>query len=112
MRLSDIRGERVFDVVADIIDPIASIAMDKDASELFAPKEERPEGMTNWDFFLHRVRRSLPPLLRTHRSELVTIMAAVNDVDPDEYMENVTLATLFSDIIELVTDQEFSSFFG
>ena len=26
MRLSDIKGERVFDVIADIIDPIANIA--------------------------------------------------------------------------------------
>ena len=32
MRLSDIQGERVFDVIADIIDPIANIAEDDAAS--------------------------------------------------------------------------------
>ena len=35
MRLSDIQGERVFDVIADIIDPIANIAEDDAASAMF-----------------------------------------------------------------------------
>ena len=35
MRLSDIKGDRVFDVIADIIDPIANIASDETASALF-----------------------------------------------------------------------------
>ena len=35
MKLSKIKGERVFDVIADIIDPIANIAEDKVAAALF-----------------------------------------------------------------------------
>ena len=35
MKLSDIQGDRVFDVIADIIDPIANIAEDEKASAMF-----------------------------------------------------------------------------
>lgn len=111
MKLSDIRGERVFDVVAEIIDPIVSIAQDKDAADLFAPRE-KPKDMEPWEFFLSRVKRSLPPLLKTHRDDFVRIMATVNDVTPEEYKSELTLAKLFSDVTELVTDKEFTSFFG
>ena len=44
MRLSDVKGERTLDVIADIIDPIANIAEDKEASELFTRKK-LPDGM-------------------------------------------------------------------
>ena len=111
MKLSEIKGERVFDVIAEVIDPIVSIAQDKEAAELFAPKQ-KPDDVTPWDFFLQRVRKSLPSLLRAHREVFVTIMAAVNDVTPEEYTENMTLATLLSDVVELVTDNEFTAFFG
>lgn len=112
MKLSDIKGERVFDVIADIIDPIVNIAQDSDAAELFAPKTEKPEDMDKWTYFLMRVKKSLPPLLKTHRDDFVTILAVVNNVSPKEYRKELTMQKLFSDIIELVTDQEFTSFFA
>ncbi len=62
MRLSDIKGERTLDVIADIIDPIANIAEDEVASDLFK-REKLPEGMTAKKFLLQRARkgRSCPP---------------------------------------------------
>lgn len=111
MKLSEIKGERVFDVIAEVIDPIVSIAQDKEAAELFAPKE-KPKDVEPWDFFLQRVRKSLPKLLKDHKDDFVTIMASVNNTTPKEYTKNMTLATLLSDVVELVTDREFVSFFG
>ena len=111
MKLSEIKGERVFDVIAEVIDPIVSIAQDKEAAELFAPKQ-KPKDMEPWDFFLQRVRKSLPKLLKDHRDDFVTIMAAVNDTTPKKYMDGMTLATLLNDVVELITDREFVSFFG
>ena len=49
MRLSDIQGERVFDVIADTIVPIANIAEDDAASALFK-REKLPDGMTVQQF--------------------------------------------------------------
>ena len=63
MRLSDIQGERVFDVIADIIDPIANIAEDDAASAMFR-REKLPEGMTSKEFVTQRARKALPALLK------------------------------------------------
>ena len=66
MKLSDIHGERVFDVIADIIDPIANIAEDEKASAMFR-REKIPEGMTAKEFAMQRARKALPALLKQHK---------------------------------------------
>lgn len=111
MKLSEVKGERVFDVVADVIEPIVSIATDKDAAELFQPKA-KPEDMTPWEFFLSRIRTALPALLRSHKDDLVLILSTINDIDPERYKEELTLASLLEDVTELLTDRDFMSFFG
>ena len=35
MKLSDVKGERTIEVIAEIIDPIANIAEDEEASAMF-----------------------------------------------------------------------------
>lgn len=110
MKLSEIKGERVFDVIADIIEPITSIALDKQAKEFFERKP-LPEGMEPWDFFLSRLKESLPVLVRAHKHDLCVIMATMEDKPVEEYIENVTLPSLVADLVELLTDQEFASFF-
>lgn len=84
MKLSDVKGERVFDVIADIIDPIASIASDETASAMFR-REKCPEGMTAAQFAAERVRKSAPVLLKTHKHDIVTILSAIEGTDPKEY---------------------------
>ena len=44
MKLSDIKGDCVIEVIADIIDPISNIAANDDAKGLFS-KQKLPEGM-------------------------------------------------------------------
>lgn len=110
MKLSDVRGERVLDVVAEIIDPIVTIASDEKAAKLFH-RDKCPEDMKPWQFFLQKVKESLPSLIRNHKAEFVKILSAIQGVPEDEYLEGLTFASLFSDLTELVTDREFMSFF-
>lgn len=111
MKLSQVKGDRVFEVVATIIDPIASIALDEDAARMFK-REEMPEGLTAWQFFLTKVRESLPTLIRGHKDDLCTILAAIGDVTVEEYVEGLTLDKFMADIIELLTDGDFRGFFA
>lgn len=111
MKLSDVKGERVFDVVADIIDPIVTIASDKESAKLFH-RDKCPKGMEPWQFFLQKVKESLPKLIRTHKTELVAILSTIKGVSADEYVKEMTFASLFADLTELATDAEFVSFFG
>ncbi len=110
MRLSDIKGDRVFDVIADIIDPIANIASDETASALFK-REKLQEGMTAKSFLLKRARKAIPALLKGHKSDIITVLSTIEGVSADDYRASLTLAKLMKDTAELMTDEAFGELF-
>lgn len=109
MKLSDIKGDRVLDVIADIINPIAHIAQDKDVAAMFK-REAVPEGMEARDFFAKRMCKGLPALLKGHKEDVIAILAAIEGVTPEEYTNTLNLAKLFTDTMELLTDEAFIGF--
>lgn len=109
MKLSDIKGDRVLDVIADIIDPIANMVQDKDVAAMFK-REAVPEGMDARDFFVERMRKGMPVLLKGHKADIIAIMAAIDGVTPGQYAESLDFTKLFTDVMELVTDDAFLDF--
>lgn len=109
MKLSDIKGDRVLDVIADIIDPIANIVQDKDVAAMFERKAV-PEGMNARDFFAKRMCKGLPILLKGHKADIIAIMAAIEGVTPEQYAASLDFPKLFTDAMELVTDDAFLDF--
>lgn len=109
MKLSDVHGDRTLEVVADLIKPVASIAQDPVASDLFKPRPV-PEGMEARDFFIERVSKSAPKLMKDHKQDLISILSTIEGTDPEEYISNLNLGKLIHDVIELMSDQEFVSF--
>lgn len=110
MRLSDIKGERAIEVIGELIDPIANIAEDKEASALFR-REKLPEGIDAKAFVVYRLRKGLPVLLKNHKGDIVTILAAIEGVTPAEYAATLDLRKVVKDLTELLTDEEFMAFF-
>lgn len=111
MKLSDIKGDRVFDVIADIIEPVATIAQDEEAMKLFN-SADKPEDMGGWEWFVERAKKSIPVLMHKYKGELVKILATVNDVSEEEYVSELNVPKLLANVIDLVTDSEFISFFS
>ena len=111
MKLSEVKGDRVFDVIADIIEPVATIAQDEEAMALF-DSGDKPEDMSGWQWFVERAKKSVPVLMRKYKDELCTILATVNGVSVEEYVEDLSVPKLFANVIDLVTDSEFISFFS
>lgn len=109
MRLSDVKGDRVLDVIADLIDPIANMAQDEDVAAMFG-REAVPEGMGARDFFAKRMRKGLPVLLRNHKADIIAVMAAIEGVAPEQYGESLDLPKLLADVMELVTDDTLLDF--
>ena len=109
MKLSDIKGDRVLDVIADIIDPIANMVQDKDVAAMFERKAV-PDGMDARDFFAERMCKGMPVLLKGHKADIITIMAAIDGVTPEQYAESLDFTKLFTDVMELVTDNAFLDF--
>lgn len=110
MKLSDIQGERVFDVIADIIDPIANIAEDDAASALFK-REKLPEGMTAKAFLIKRARKSLPALFKGHKGDIIAILSAIGGVSEEQYKSELNPIKLMRDATELLTDEAFGALF-
>lgn len=109
MKLSNIKGDRVLDVIADIIDPIANMVQDKDVAAMFK-REAVPDGMDARDFFAKRMCKGLPVLLKGHKADIIAIMAAIEGVTPEQYAESLDFPKLFTDVMELVTDDAFLNF--
>ena len=110
MRLSDIKGDRTLDVIAEIIDPIANIAEDEESSAMFK-REKLPDGMTAKKFLLKRVRKSLPVLLKGHKADIIAILASIEGVSAEEYNGSLNLVKLFKDCTDLLTDEVFMELF-
>lgn len=108
MRLSEIQGDRVFDVIADVLEPVANIAEDKEAAGLF--DRNRPEGMDARTFALKKVRQNAPALIRGHKQDLIDIFSTIKGEDPQAYAQGLTLGGLIKDLYELVTDEDLLGF--
>lgn len=105
MKLSDIKGERTLDVIADIIEPIANIAADEAASALF--KVNKDEKIS----FLERAKKSFSPLLKDHRADVIAILSTLEGVTPAEYTESLSLGKMFKDYLDIVSDKAFFEVF-
>ena len=109
MKLSDIRGERVFDVIADVIGPVNNITTNKKTAKLF--KGEKNKGESNKAYTLRNIKAGLPYLLKTHKRRLMQIFAALEGVSPEEYAEKTNLFTLTKSILEMLGDEALMGLF-
>lgn len=110
MRLSDIKGERTLEVIAEITDPLCNIAEDAEATAMFR-REKVPEGMNAKKFLVSRIRKGIPAMLKTHKGDIITILAAIEGVTKEEYAESLNLVRLTKDAIDLLTDEAFGELF-
>lgn len=111
MKLSEIQGDRVLDVIADLIEPVTSIATDDEAAKLFK-RESCPEDMDPGEFMLGRIREAAPKLMKGHKEDLIAILATLDGKPVEEYRNGMTMASVIGGFVELLTDEEFLAFFS
>lgn len=111
MKLSDIRGDKALDVIADLIVPVSNIASDKEMAKVFQ-KSALPDGKTMEEAAAERLMDAAPRLLKEHKEDIITILAAISLKDRDEYASGLNLASLLRDLYELINDSEFVGFFS
>ena len=109
MRLSEISGERVFDVIADITVPVLNIAMDNEASALFK-REKCPKGEEPAQFMMKRIQKALPLLIKGHKEDLISIFSTLHGVEREKYVEGLNMSTLLKDFYEMMTDEQLLAF--
>lgn len=110
MRLSDVKGERTLDVIADIIEPICNIAEDEKAAALFR-REKLPEGVDARTFTIRRLKKGVPALVKSHKEDIITILSSIEGTSPEDYAGSLDLLKLVKDFTELITDEAFTGLF-
>ena len=110
MKLSDIKGERTLDVIAEIIEPISNIAQDKQAAALFK-REKAPKGMDARSFAIEKLNNAASSLIKTHKNDIMAILAAIQGVSVDEYTDTLNIAKIMHEFVEIANDSEFINLF-
>lgn len=95
MKLSDIKGKKALETLADLIEPLATIASDKAFQE--ARNAKKP------------MLKIAEMVLRSHPDEIITILALLDGADPANY--EVTLLTLPAKLMEAINDPEVKTLF-
>lgn len=104
MKLSELKGERAVEVIADVIAPITNIALD-DKLQLFSA--EKQEGETKREAAVRDFKVKIPNLLKTHKADILAILCVINDVKADD----LSVVDIIGGIMELLQDQDFVSLF-
>ena len=98
MRLSEIKGEKALDVVADLIDPVADIMSDKRIRPLL--ETGKPADRI----------QAIKIGIKDHKQAGTTMLAILNDEDPKTYEPSVL--TLPLQLLALLNDPEVQALFG
>lgn len=93
MRLSEIKGERALEVLADLIDPVGEICADEEIKTAFRTNK----------------KTALKLMLKTHKSSVIAVMAALDGATPQDY--DISLLSLPVKLMEILNDPEVVSLF-
>ena len=102
MKLSEIKGERVIETIAEIIEPIGNIMSDSEAKEMFQQGKSKGK---------QPIFKILPTLLKTHKNDIYKILATVNGMDTEEYIEQSNMVTIINDFSDVIMDDSIKALF-
>lgn len=110
MKLSEIKGERCFDIIGELIEPLINIAASDEVKAIFQ-KTEKDDNMSIVELFLSRLKENLPALIKSHKKEFIKICAIMEETTSEEYVKALTIPKLIIDVYNIVNDKEFRELF-
>jgi len=97
MKLSEYKGEDALDLFADLLEPVAAIMADREIAALVKSGTQKV--------------KLVSAILKTHKKEVVEILAMLDGENPKTYLEKITLFTLPSRLLEILNDPELINLF-
>lgn len=95
MKLSEIKGERALDVIADLIEPVSVMVQDEEFKLIIRSGDKI---------------KVVKYLLKEHKREILQMLALINGEDPETY--EPTLIQLPMMVMELFDDPDVMNLFG
>lgn len=106
MKLSEIQGERAIEVIADLVEPIADIAMDKGLKDVF--KVKVGDGETAEEAAARTIKAKVPYMLKTHKKQIAQILGVLENVDP----KSLNILQIVKGITEMLNDKALIQLFS
>lgn len=100
MKISEFKGEKAIDFIGDIIEPAATIFSDEVVRGLFTP-EKNGEKKNKAAIAKH--------ICKEYSTEVIEVLAAMNEVSPEEYSGNPI--TVLTQVFEILNDPDLMSVF-
>lgn len=97
MKLSEYKGEKALDLLADLFEPAANIMADKEISRLAKAGEPKV--------------KIISVAIKNHKKEVIEILAILDGADPKDYAEKVNIFTLPKKVLEAINDPDLMSLF-
>ena len=99
MKLSEIKGDRALEVIADVMEPIANIANDAEAKKVF-------QNATNEPLF-----KVLPSVIKKHKKDVYSMLAILDGVTVAEYSKNASITKILKDFADVIMDESVQALF-
>lgn len=96
MKLSEIKGEKALEVLADLIDPATAIMADAEVKKAYDMNKN--------------VLQLAKVILKRHPKEVVAILAALDGVPVEDY--EVNIVSLPKKLLEILNDEELQQLFS
>ena len=95
MKITDFKGEEALDLLVNIMEPVTIIFADKAVRDAY---KSQPKLLL------------VKTVVKSHKAELLEIMAMLNGMSADEYKAVITIPGLIRQMLELINDKELQSF--
>lgn len=106
MNLTEIKGEKAIEMIAELIEPVSAIANDAKVKEIFniVPEEgEKPE-----EAAMRVLTKKTPELMKHYAKEIAQILGILLEVKPEE----LSIAQIFKGLAEMIADKSLMQLFS
>ena len=62
-------------------------------------------------FAIEKLKKAAISLIKTHKNDIISILAAIQGVSVEEYTDTLNIAKLMHDFVEIANDSEFIGLF-
>ena len=99
MKLSEIKGDRAIEVIAEIMEPISNLVSDPETKKALKNNGKEP------------IVKILPKIIKTHKDDIYKMLAILDGVTVAEYIKDVTMVKLLNDFTDVIMDESIQSLF-
>lgn len=98
MKLSEVKGEKALDMLADLIEPIMEIIEDKEVSKILKSRHNKDKAESTKII----LGRAVSAAIKNHKKAVITILATLDDIPVDQYECN--LLSLPKKMMDIIND--------